>query len=498
MKKSVCSVHTENKPKLFFRSVPYAKMLSFSFIFLSFHVLSVAQCTTFINADTSNPLLNALPAGETLVSLDFVDINGDGKMDCYVIPAQGNPQLYRNTGSKEMPQFTKNVSSGFESVITPEGSPVIQFVDIDGDADYDCFITEVSYGFRPVTKVLFYRNTGTKKKPQFVRDDASNPVDFAKSNNNYVKFTFADIDADGDLDFYYTGFYNSTLNDYDQCTYLNNGTPQIAAYDIYTNDHPHDFERQRTYFDWNRDGLPDYVKYESTLNKYEYMVNAGPAGTPVFTNSNDAPVFTNGMPYRLVDLNNDGEPEAFTADGRYSTIAPLALIKATEKKIAGIKITKLSSAEQSPSYQYHWQYNGSDIAINKPFLYAIKPGKYVLFVTSECGTGVSLPRNTNDNTLITDNKINNEELTALESKTPINFSIKAYPNPFTSEFILQIPFEKGLKNTINITDLAGKTMLTKTAMAGTLHLGNMLTKGIYILQVWQDNTMIYQTKIIKQ
>ena len=497
MKKLVRIIRMENKPKSFFQSPSYVKMFALCFIFSTLQLRSVAQCNTFMNADTSNPVLNALPAGQTIESLDFVDIDGDGKLDCYVIPTVGFPQLYRNTGSKERPQFEKGNVSGFEHVITPAGSPVIQFVDIDGDADYDCFITEVNYGFRPVTAVRFYRNTGTRNKPQFVEDNMNNPVDFARTDNNFVKFYFTDIDNDGDLDFYYTGFYNTTLNDFDQCTYLNKGTAQKADYVLYTNDHPHDFERQRTYFDWNGDGLPDYVKYESILNKYEYLMNAGPADMPEFTSGMNAPVFTNGMPFRIVDLNNDGAPEALTSNGHYSTVAPISAVKAIERKIGRVSITKLSSAYQSAAYTYRWQYNDKDLAGSKPFIFAIKPGRYVLFVTDKCGTGVSLPfvvKKQAGNAEITDkNNMDRIDLSAVSVTT-----VKAYPNPFKNEIQVQLPSSK-TASTIRITDLAGRVMLLQTTSSQTVLVGRNLPAGTYLLQViTADKAIVFHTTVIKE
>jgi len=123
----------------------------------------------------------------------------------------------------------------------------------------------------------------------------------------------------------------------------------------------------------------------------------------------------------------------------------------------------------------------------------------VLYIKDSCGTGVSLPYNTNNNNLIAGTEITSEELTALEIKTSLNVSIKAYPNPFTSEFVVSLPSNKEvLKSTIKITDLAGRIMLTQTTSASTITIGKALAKGMYLVQVWQGDKLVYHTTVMKQ
>ncbi len=203
---------------------------------------------------------------------------------------------------------------------------------------------------------------------------------------------FADIDKDGDFDFYYTGMYNYTYFAYDQFTYLNNGSNTVPSYMQYSNEHNHDFKNQRIFYDWNKDGLSDYFRIDTYNNSIDYWKNAGNVMMPTFTlDYTNAPVFTHGLPARLVDLNGDSAAEAFTADGRYSTLAPVALIKASVATAGGRSVIRLSSAYQSDDYQYSWELNGQTLeGITRPTFYALQPGQYTLFVKNNCGTGVSL------------------------------------------------------------------------------------------------------------
>ena len=133
---------------------------------------------------------------------------------------------------------------------------------------------------------------------------------------------------------------------------------------------------------------------------------------------------------------------------------------------------------------------------HKPFIYALRQGNYTLEITNDCGTGLSIPHYTYDR-FATHLLAGNEKI-SLPSFSAQNADVKTYPNPFINAFTLQFPYKNGLKNTIKISDLAGRVMLTQTTTGGTLQTGSMLSKGIYFLQVWQNNTLVYQTKIVKQ
>ena len=464
---------------------------------------SYSQCNAFQNADAANPLLNALQPGETITSLDFVDIDGDGDYDCYTVPPQGSPQLLSNAGTPHHAVYKRSAASGFENVTTPDGAPVIQFVDIDGDGDYDCFITEISFDFRPVTGIRFYRNTGDKNHPQFAEDQNNNPVDFARSGNNYVLFAFADIDNDGDEDLYYTGFYNTSLNDYDQYTYLNTGSATMPSFTLYTNDHPHDFQRQRTYFDWNKDGLTDYISYDPFQNSYSFYKNIGALHQPNYIKDNaGAPQFNHGLPYRLADLNGDGAAESFTASGEYSTTVPVATIRKEDQHIGRVKISRLISETQSDSFQYRWEFNDQPLSgFGKSSVYAPLPGRYVLYVSNQCGTGVSLPYVLNGKQWTTENGLQTgtEANASLSVKAQGAVAAKAYPNPFIQSFTIQLPITKaGDESHILITDMAGKIYLQQTTTASQMQVGQGLQRGVYILEVWQNKEMVYRTKLIKE
>ena len=455
------------------------------------HQNAHAQCDTFYNADAANLITNVYPFPTTFTGVDFVDIDGDGDPDFYFGGALTSMRLFKNIGTKEHPVLqpdTSDVSpSGFESL--PSFFQVFQFVDIDGDGDYDCFISDYpgAKGFTTL-KLHYYKNIGSSAKPDFVNDDAHNPfanISVSAGYNN-LYFAFADIDKDGDMDFAYQS--SSSQTD----IYLNKGTKTKPKFVLYNHLSYLNQSGPCFFYDWNKDGLPDYFA------NGRFFQNTGTLRKPYFeSNVAAGPVFTNGTPLRFFDINSDGAPEAYTIDGNYSTIAPVPVIDTSLKKIGNVTIVKYESAQQMPGYKYTWLYKNKPMADgHKPFIYALRQGNYTLEITNDCGTGLSIPHYTYDR-FATHLLAGNEKI-SLPSFSAQNADVKTYPNPFNSEFTLQIPTNTGLKNTIKITDLAGRTMLTQTTAGGTLQTGSTLTKGVYILQVWQNNTLVYQTKIVKQ
>ena len=120
---------------------------------------------------------------------DFVDIDGDGDFDAVMGRADYGYILFQeNTGDASNPAFAPGILNPFGLQPAIEyASPT--FVDIDGDGDFDAIVGN-SYG-----DVFFARNTGTTTGPAFA-PPTMNPFGFTDSGAD-VAPTFADIDADG-------------------------------------------------------------------------------------------------------------------------------------------------------------------------------------------------------------------------------------------------------------------------------------------------------------
>jgi len=137
----------------------------------------------------------------------FADIDDDGDMDAVLGDRRGRMLYYKNTGTSLAPVFELQTGADdpFGGIDLGWNSAPC-FVDIDGDGDMDCFSGDDYGGF------LFLKNTGTPAAPIFtLQTGVANPLNGIDLNYN-SKPAFADLDADGDMDLitgespYYTDY----------------------------------------------------------------------------------------------------------------------------------------------------------------------------------------------------------------------------------------------------------------------------------------------------
>jgi type IX secretion system substrate protein/VCBS repeat protein len=268
---------------------------------------------TYVHADATNPIRRAgLPQG--LLQPTFVDIDGDGDLDCYESNNGGSNlkiTFLRNTGTKNAPYYETDTSTGFgelPNIPVTYSSDVdrLNFVDIDGDGDYDCYIG--NYGGSYNITTLFYKNTGTATNPKFVYTPAESPLG-GKQGRYGLQLSFADIDNDGDYDCAWTEQINTEL-------LKNVGTAKQGAFQTKQTTYLSYLGRVSVY-DYNKDGLIDFfVDYNGSPL---YLRNTGTSKKPKFAESNYGPVFPSDFSrlYTFVDLDNDGIPEAYSTSGSY-------------------------------------------------------------------------------------------------------------------------------------------------------------------------------------
>ena len=130
-------------------------------------------------------------------SPDFVDTDNDGDLDLFIGEYRGQIYFYRNDGDSSAPVWTSvgYVTDSADSTIDAGSHSSPDFVDIDGDGDLDLFIGE-SYG-----RIYFYRNDGDNSAPVwtsvgYVTDSAGSTIDAGSHSSP----DFVDIDGDGDFD----------------------------------------------------------------------------------------------------------------------------------------------------------------------------------------------------------------------------------------------------------------------------------------------------------
>jgi hypothetical protein len=131
----------------------------------------------------------------------WVDVNGDGRPDLFV----------KNQGTENLPTIPDNLFINYGSYFIdeagsrgvadayPYGTHGAVFVDLDGDQDFDLFVSTIFGGISPARNHL-YRNNGNG----FFEDitSAIQPAQALDLTTSGV--AAADFDGDGDIDLYFT------------------------------------------------------------------------------------------------------------------------------------------------------------------------------------------------------------------------------------------------------------------------------------------------------
>lgn len=259
---------------------------------------TIVLSTPVINADAATGILlqrlnsdNPLKAGFSKRNFQtpaLVDIDADGDLDVFLggFGPLGEITYYKNNGSVGNPDFTEqtdgdnpfnfSTTSGYSSYDFQDKSS-IEFADIDGDNDLDAFIGKGD------GEIEYFKNTGTASAPVFVRQTGTNnPFNgFDFGSDNYP--SFADLDADGDLDVFIG-------NRCGNIHYLRNTgtvtTPVFAEIEMTSTSNPlHQVDVPGT-------AIPDFADIDddgdldafigNRLGEIEYFENTGSSSAPSF------------------------------------------------------------------------------------------------------------------------------------------------------------------------------------------------------------------------
>ncbi|MBE7173981.1 MAG: T9SS type A sorting domain-containing protein [Williamsia sp.] len=469
-----------------------------SALLLSLSSQAQQTCSNYGVADSGNPIRRASLPVQNVINPAFVDIDGDGDLDCYeeqygdLGPNFTHPAkmiFLRNKGTKEIPYYVQDTASGFDANLTvqldyfPQDIDAPRFLDMDGDGDYDCIVgSYADYAFSSA-RLRYFENTGTATHPQFTeRTGAANPFGFIGGYYG-LGYNLADLDNDGDYDLLSSVLYYSF-------SFQNVGTPQNPQFKQVQREYNF-FTHTIFFYDWNKDGLLDQFQYN------EYYKNTGTRKKPKFTYApSEGPQFPEGFfPGALVDINNDGYPDAFSNTGGFATTAPVATISAG----AG---NRLEAYPKDSALTYRWQRNGKPIAGAATDHYKPRqPGLYTVQIAGGCGTGVSTPYSyqTAQNTLGGESEAGSFIVSGTAKALLPTASVSAYPNPFTHSFTVQLSSGAELsKTSIRITDVQGRIVQVVKPASYTVHLGESLPKGVFIVQVLTEKESVYQGKVIKE
>lgn len=238
----------------------------------------------------------------------LVDIDGDRDLDAFVGNSAGNTSFFKNTGTASNPIFEAASINPFGlSNVGFNASP--DFVDIDDDGDLDAFIGN----FDGIT--LFFRNTGDRNNPIFSAPSA-NPFGLSDVGS-LARPTFIDIDGDGDLDAFvgvgarYTFFFQNT-GTADNPSFILNDSGAPFGLGSNRNSAPLNF------VDIDGDGDLDAflgMGHYSGSGGIIFFRNIGTASNPAFYRDSLNPFGLGSMGIYLspefVDIDDDGDIDSF-------------------------------------------------------------------------------------------------------------------------------------------------------------------------------------------
>ncbi len=259
---------------------------------------------------------NLFFGGTATPRFQFVDIDGDLDRDLFIFDRDERLWFFRNDNGAYRcePEYTLNI-------------PVVywfSFVDIDADGDVDCFTSNSSVG------TDFYRNTGTPQQPNFILD-RQNIADTVHNSPVFVEPlcvpAFADIDGDGDLDFF-AGSSSGSIT-----FYRNTGTASSFHFlfvtsqfqDIVINSGPAGFGKRLhgssaiEFFDADSNGTLDLFWGDLFNRSMYYLKNSGTRFVPsIALRDSSFPkpdtIVTLGMNMpQHVDVDNDGRYDLLSA-----------------------------------------------------------------------------------------------------------------------------------------------------------------------------------------
>jgi len=238
----------------------------------------------------------------------FCDLDSDGDYDLLLGTSEEFFSYWENTGTPQNASWSYD-DTKFKTFDTArESDPV--FADIDGDGDQDLFIASYSGG------IEFYRNDGSVANPNWV---------FVTDNYNSLKsvqnITFADIDADGDLDLFCDKNYQGIS------FYRNEGNAQNPIWIHETNQYGSIsiYSPISTFFDIDDDGDLDlFIRCWTDTDVVLFYRNDGSAQSSVWTFITDSyiPVYYGYRRERLTffDVDQDGDFDLFAGNFFYSNV----------------------------------------------------------------------------------------------------------------------------------------------------------------------------------
>ncbi len=246
-----------------------------------FSVSATAQ--TAFGPRQENPFGTEVIEDAYIRRVAFGDLDNDGDLDLITneYGYEGGLIYQENTGTAEAPVYSGSVENPFGIAPVAEYTFFPSLVDIDDDGDLDLF-TSGYYGI-----VSFFENTGTPEAPAFAAP-TENPFGLSPLDYNFLIST-ADLDDDGDVDFVFTAY------DEDEgiwsIGYAENtgtaedaafGVPEFSPFGIELTPVTGEYVSFVDFADLDDDGDLDMIRTTIYSSSLYYHENIGTATAPAF------------------------------------------------------------------------------------------------------------------------------------------------------------------------------------------------------------------------
>jgi hypothetical protein len=222
----------------------------------------------------------------------------------------------------------------------------------------------------------------------------------------------------------------------------------------------------------------------SQITSYQWKKN----GTNIPHATSSSLTVTATGSYTLAVTNNCGNKA--TSNPINVTVNPLpaATITPADSVLICRGDSVTLQANKSSALTYQWQKNNVNIAGATSNSYTTKTGGNYKVVVTKTSTRCS------KTSLATKVII---QCPGADKTSLAENAIKIFPNPSTNNFHILMPLNSG-KYFVTIYDNTGNAVGSKKITSGNFIIGDNLKPGVYLVQIKDDNAIVFEQKIIKE